>query len=77
MRYIVIILFCGVISGCNREAVTPEEQAAREKMVRNVLENSSPRDMNDRPKVTDEFKTNFNTGWEKIFSQQAEKDEEN
>src|SRR4051812_3500534 len=63
MYYIALALLCVVMSGCTRYAqpATPEEQVAQEQMMRNVLNDSSPRNMNEHPKVTDEFKRTFTT----------------
>jgi len=71
MHYLWLVgLLCMAISGCTRFAQpeTPLEQEEQEQRMRVFLENSSPRNMNDHPKVTPEFTKVFNT------KQQAESD---
>jgi len=85
MRYLLLMLLCVVLTGCprNTQPVTAGDRAAEEEMMRNVLNDSSPRNMNEHPKVTDEFKKRFNTRNGRIenapdapLDKQSEDDEE-
>ncbi len=64
MRYVLLGLLCVLVTGCARynQPLTPEEQEAQERMAREVLQESSPRDLNGHPKVSDEFKKTFTWG---------------
>ncbi len=63
MRYVWLVVLCIVVSGCTRYAqpATPLEQEEQEDRMREFLNDSSPRNMNDHPKVTPEFTRSFNT----------------
>ncbi len=64
MRYIVMMLLCGAITGCTRNAqpATPAEQEEQEIRMRNLLNDTSPRNRDHRlPKVVPEFSKPFNT----------------
>jgi len=57
-------LVCGILSGCalDKQPRTPEEMGDQESRMRYMLNETSPRNMNDLPKVTPEFSKSFNTG---------------
>ena len=62
MRYLAVMMLCVLVSGCkNAEPATPKEQEEQEQRMRYFLNETSPRNMNDHPKVTPEFKKTFNT----------------
>lgn len=49
-----------VLAGCTREqASTPQEQEEQETRMRDLLIESSPRNMNDIPKAVPEFKRDY------------------
>jgi hypothetical protein len=63
--YIVGALFvCGILSGCalDRQPRTPEEMGEQEGRMRYMLNETSPRNMTDLPKLNPEFSQTFNTG---------------
>lgn len=63
MRYLWVIFACISVIGCTRFAqpATPLEQEEQEERMREFLDKSSPRNMNEHPKVTPEFTKKFNT----------------
>ncbi len=62
MRYVVLMALCLMVSGCkNAGPSTPKEQEEQEQRMRVFLDETSPRNMNNLPKVTPEFKKTFNT----------------
>ena len=63
MHYLFLILLCLAFTGCTRLAqpATPEEQEAQEEKMREFLNDSSPRNMNQQPKAIPEFTKRFNT----------------
>ena len=61
MKRVLLILCCLALSGCERPApATPAEEAAQAERMRGFLRDSSPRNMNEHPKVVPEFTTNIN-----------------
>ena len=61
MRYLLLILVSLTISGCqNKSPLTPQEQEEQETRMRAFLNESSPRNMNQLPKVAPELKRSFN-----------------
>jgi hypothetical protein len=60
MKRLLLILCCLVLSGCERPApLSPAEDEAQATRMRGFLRDSSPRNMNEHPKVVPEFTTNF------------------
>lgn len=59
----VFIFSLGMLSGCTRYAApeTPEEAVAQEKRMRYYLQETSPRNSSNLPKVTPEFRTTWGT----------------
>lgn len=61
LKYLVLCFLTLSLAGCPRpQAVTPAEDEAQEERMRGFLNDSSPRNTNQQPKVTPEFKKNFN-----------------
>jgi hypothetical protein len=62
MRYVILMTLIILLSACTRtvEHLTPKEQEDQEERMRYFLEDTSPRNMNDHPKVTPEFNKTFN-----------------
>lgn len=66
MRYLWILMLCGLcgatLVGCSdRRPASLAEQEAQEEKMREFLNDSSPRNMNDLPKAATEFKRNIGT----------------
>lgn len=61
MRYLILGLLCISISGCSQYATpsTPAEAEAQESRMRYYLDETSPRNSSNLPKVTPEFKTSY------------------
>lgn len=61
MRCLILGLICVSISGCAKYAApsTPEEAEAQESKSRYWLDETSPRNSSNVPKVTPEFKTSY------------------
>jgi hypothetical protein len=60
MKRLLFVLFCLALSGCERPTpATPAEEEAQATRMRGFLRDSSPRNMNEHPKVVPEFTTNF------------------
>ena len=62
MRYLILGLLCVLCSGCSKYATpsTPAEAEAQESRMRYYLDETSPRNSSNLPKVTPEFKKTFN-----------------
>lgn len=62
--HLIFLLLAILISGCtfNKQSTSLADQEAKEQMARQVLQESSPRNMNEHPKVVDEFKKSINLG---------------
>ena len=58
------ILVCGILSGCalDKQPRTPEENAEQAARMRYMLNETSPRNRSDLPKVTPEISQSFSTG---------------
>lgn len=61
MRYLILGLICVSISGCTKYAApyTSEEAEVQESKARYWLDETSPRNSSNFPKVTPEFKTTY------------------
>ncbi len=61
LRFIGLLGFSVLLSGCvlDKTAMSPEERGAQEQRMRDFLNDSSPRNMNQQSKVTPEFTKQF------------------
>lgn len=61
MRCLILGLICVSISGCTKYAApsTPEEAESQESKARYWLDETSPRNSSNLPKVTPEFKATY------------------
>jgi hypothetical protein len=72
MKRLLFIVCCLALNGCERAApATPAEEEAQVERMRGFLKDSSPRNMNEHPKVVPEFTTTFNTNKSRDKDQDA------